>query len=68
MTCRLAVSICFRIKKHIFKINMRGVSACHVVSPEKQESWDVNEQLFSTLQPRKAENASAAKQAGVALP
>lgn len=61
MTCRLAASICFQIKKHIFKINMHGVSVCHVVSPEKQESWDVNEQLFSIFQPRKAEKHKCSK-------
>lgn len=38
---------------------MRG-DLCHIVSPEKQESWDINEQLFSIFQPRKAENMSAA--------
>lgn len=41
---------------------MHGVSVCHVVSPEKRESWDINEQLFLIFQPRKAENTSAAKQ------
>ena len=41
---------------------------CHIVSPEKQESWDINEQLFSISQPRKAENMSAAKQAGRPFP
>lgn len=62
MTRRLAESTRFQIKKHIFKINTCGVSVCHVVSPEKQESRDVNEQLFSIFQPRKAENTSTAKQ------
>ena len=46
---------------------MRG-DLCHIVSPEKQESWDINEQLFSIFQPRKAENMSAAKQAGRPFP
>lgn len=41
---------------------MRGVPVHHVVSPEKQESWDVNEQLFAIFQLRKAENTSVAKQ------
>lgn len=39
---------------------MRGVSICRVVSPEKQESQDINEQLRSMFQPRKAENTALA--------
>lgn len=58
MTCQRAVSICFRIKH--FQNKYEWSLCCHVVSPEKQESWGVNKQLLSTLQPRKAEHASAA--------
>lgn len=61
MTCRPAVSFGFQIKKHIFKINMHGVSVCHVISPEKQENWDVNEQQFSIFQPREAGNNKRSK-------
>lgn len=44
---------------------MHGVSVCHVLSPEKQESGDVHEQLFLIfLLPRNAEHpqVSPAKQ------
>lgn len=56
------------MKKHIFKKNTHAASVCRVVSPERLENWGVNKKLFSIFQARRAENASAAKQARRASP